>query len=176
MNQQDLLDRAEITDLLHLYCRGIDRRDESTLASIYHDDAIEDRGEGIFYGLASEWRRQTLPLLAVFELTQHCIMNILIDIDSDTAQGESYFNAYHRFGEPPETQDDVLPVEWPSSGTEMILAGRYLDRFERRNGEWKIAHRRMVCDWCRTQPVADDWFAQNPNIYRGVPDITNSRL
>lgn len=177
MDLQTLMDRAYITDLIYLYCRGLDRRHESTLSSIYHEDAIEDRGEGIFIGLARDWVQQTLPVLEVFELTQHCVMNILIEIDGDTAHGESYFNAYHRFGEPPaKLVGNTLDLEWPIAGTEMILAGRYLDRFERRDGIWKIAHRRMVCDWSRTQPVADEWLQKNPAIHLGVPSIDNAKL
>ena len=34
---------------------------------------------------------------------------------------------------------------------------RYVDRFERRDGEWRIAHRVAVTDWSRlTAP--DDWW------------------
>jgi len=177
MNLQTLIDRAQIQDLIALYCRAIDRRDETILRSIYHEDAIEDRGEGIFYGKAHDWISQTMPVLPVFELTQHSIANCLIDIDGDSATGETYFQAYHRFGEPPETAaGETLEVEWPAAGTEMILAGRYLDRFERRDGTWKIAHRKMVCDWCRTQPVLDDWFKQNPTIHFGRPHISDSEV
>jgi len=177
MNPQILIDRAQIQDLIALYCRAIDRRDEAILRSLYHEDAIEDRGEGIFHGRAHDWISQTMPVLPVFEITQHAITNCLIDIEGDSATGETYFHAYHRFGEPPETTaDEKLEIEWPAAGTEMILAGRYLDRFERRDGGWKIAYRKMVCDWCRTQPVLDDWFKQNPLIHFGRPHISDSQI
>jgi hypothetical protein len=40
-----------------------------------------------------------------------------------------------------------------------ILSGRYIDRFERRSGVWKIASRRCAWDWGRSEPVTDDaWF------------------
>ena len=35
--------------------------------------------------------------------------------------------------------------------------GRLHDRFERRNGEWKIAHRRTVFDWNRDTPANEGW-------------------
>ena len=185
MDIQIVLDRAEITTLLGLYCRGIDRRDEKPLRSIYHEDAIEDRGEGLFIGPAQEWVAWTMSILPVFAITQHCILNILIDIEGDVAYGETYFNAYHRFN--PSNQQasqDALSsrlsipddISWPEGETELILAGRYLDRFERRDNAWKIAYRKMVCDWCRTQPVADDWFRDNPTAYRGNPHIGDARL
>lgn len=185
MDLQTLLDRQAIMDLLALYCRGLDRVDEATLRSIYHDDAIEDRGEGLFIGRAQDWVGWTLSVLPVFSATQHGLFQTLIDIDGDRAHGETYFQAYHRFsGAPdPEAQKFVTGQEvaadeivWPQGGTELILAGRYLDRFERRAGVWKIAYRKMICDWCRTQPVAEDWFATNPTAYRGVRRLADSRL
>lgn len=184
LDMQTVVDRAEISDLIALYCRGLDRRDEATLRGIYHEDAVEDRGKGLFVGPAQEWVGWTLGVLPVFKLTQHCVLNCLIDVDGDTAHGETYFIAYHRFGADQQQQarsavaaqaevpDDIA---WPEGETELILAGRYLDRFERRDGVWKIAYRKMVCDWCRTQPVAEDWFADNPTAYRSVPDIRDSR-
>lgn len=184
MDLDTLLARAEIADLLALYCRGLDRREESVLRSIYHHDAVEDRGTGLFVGPAQEWVGWTLSVLPVFALTQHCILNILIEVDGDVAWGETYFNAYHRFGESNADAADALAsqapipedIVWPEGETEVILAGRYLDRFERREGVWKIAYRKMVCDWCRTQPVADDWFRENPTAYRSVPRISDARL
>jgi hypothetical protein len=29
-----------------------------------------------------------------------------------------------------------------------IAGGRYLDRLERRDGEWRIAARRVIVEWC----------------------------
>ncbi|MFA7441024.1 MAG: nuclear transport factor 2 family protein [Sphingomonadaceae bacterium] len=173
-NLQRLVDRQEITDLIYLYCRGLDRADEATLRRIYHEDAIEDRGPGLFVGNAHEWIGWTMKVLPAFVVTQHCVLNILLDIDGDTAFGESYFQAYHRFAGGPGTER--TEIKWPEAGTEMILAGRYLDRFERRDNVWKIAHRRMVNDWCRTQPVADAWFDENPTAYRAVKDISDASL
>lgn len=180
---QKLLDRAAIADLLALYCRGVDRMDEATLRSIYHEDAIEDRGEGLFVGNAQQWVGWTLRLLPAFKATQHAIQNILIEIDGDTAYSETYFQAYHRFGKPDHqavadgTGTDIPEdVAWPEGETEMIMGGRYLDKFSRRNGIWKISYRKMINDWCRTQPAADDWFRSNPTAYLAVRHLDDSRL
>lgn len=185
MTMQEILDRSAIDRLLALYCRGLDRADEATLRSIYHEDAVEDRGAGLFIGKAHDWIGWSMSILPVFSATQHCLFNRLVDIDGDIALGETYFQAYHRFA-PQESAQKAdalakhLPVPegiaWPAGETELILAGRYLDRFERRQGEWKIAYRKMVCDWCRVQPVADDWFRDNPTAYRGARVIADARL
>src|SRR6185295_13740348 len=63
--------------------------------------------------------------------TTHTIANILITVDGDVAGSESHILAWHG-----------LPAE-----------GRYVDRLERRNGEWKIAHRIVVFEWTRIEPV-----------------------
>ena len=33
------------------------------------------------------------------------------------------------------------------------FGGRYLDRFERRDGEWRIAHRTVVHEWDKVETV-----------------------
>jgi hypothetical protein len=38
-----------------------------------------------------------------------------------------------------------------------FTGGRLVDRFERRGGAWKIAHRRTVFDWNRDVPSAEGW-------------------
>ena len=37
-----------------------------------------------------------------------------------------------------------------------LFAGRYVDRFERRDGEWRIARRTVVHDWSRQLPTAPE--------------------
>jgi hypothetical protein len=40
---------------------------------------------------------------------------------------------------------------------EALVSGRYLDRFERRNDEWRIAERLVVHDWFRESADTGDW-------------------
>ena len=40
---------------------------------------------------------------------------------------------------------------------EMVVGGRYLDRLERRGGEWRIAWRTYVMDWNRNVPSTCRW-------------------
>ena len=49
-----------------------------------------------------------------------------------------------------------------SDGTksfDSMQAGRYLDRFEERDDEWRIARRKVVVDWFREYDDAGDWDA-----------------
>ncbi len=34
---------------------------------------------------------------------------------------------------------------------------RYVDRLERRDGEWRIADRRCVFDWSRRDTITGEW-------------------
>lgn len=66
----------------------------------------------------------------------------MISLAGDTAEVETYAVAFHRRrGGAGTLEDDVWGV-------------RYLDRFERRHGEWRIARRTMIRDWRRVDAVA----------------------
>ena len=37
----------------------------------------------------------------------------------------------------------------------MFISGRYIDKFEKRDGEWKIVKRQGVHDWVRFEQASD---------------------
>lgn len=138
----DLLDKQTITEVLHSVARGVDRGDVDLVAAGFHDDATD------YHGLANGPVANVLSILAQGRLlfSQHAISNILIDLDGDRAKVESCFNAAHQA----RAADGQL---WDE-----LLRGRYLDRFERRGGEWKIARRVVLWDWSRVEPSGESWF------------------
>ena len=137
-----LLDKQEIYEALMRYCRAIDRCDEELLRTVYHPDAWDDHGT--FNGPASEfipWVMQGLH--ERFTLTTHIVTNVLIEVEGDTGHSESYVNSFHL------EQRDGQEWEW-------VFSGRYVDRFERRNGAWKIARRTTVFDWESMRPATTE--------------------
>lgn len=135
-----LADRAEITEVLARYCRGVDRCDVETLRAVYHPDAIDDHGT--FHGNAHEFARWAVEGGRTFwHASHHSVHNVIIDwADVDTAHVEStVLGINRRRGEP--GQDPSA-----GDGTIELFAGRYVDRFERREGSWRIAHRRALRD------------------------------
>ena len=70
----------------------------------------------------------------------HKINNVLIELDGDIARCETCVTVVVR-----------IPLE--RGATDWTHAGRYVDRFERRNGEWRIAHRTVVYDLERFDEV-----------------------
>jgi hypothetical protein len=111
------------------YSRGVDRLDLATMQSAYWPEAIDDHG--VFVGNAHEFCERVVASHARFDSTMHCVMNHWIDVvDEVTAHGEIYNVTFLR-----STIDGapVLDTWW----------GRYVDRYECRDGEWRIIDR--VC-------------------------------
>lgn len=140
-----LLARDEIRRVIMDFARAVDRRDWELLRACFHPGARDDHGA--FAGDAGayvDWVAENLPGFA--ERTMHFVGNVIIDLDGPAAaRAESYVVGYHRY-----TREDGSRADW-------IAAGRYLDRFERRDGAWKIAERRMAWEWVRDEPVGAEF-------------------
>ena len=146
--------RLTIAELSSRYMRSLDRLDEALMHSVFHEDATTDYG--FFQGPASEFVEFAQQALAAHACNHHMIGQILIAFEDDnTAFGEVYFQAQHR-------------IEIDGEDTELFVSGRYSDRYERRDGVWKIAHRAEVNDWTRSTPPADRYFRDMPQQLRGA--------
>ncbi len=128
---QGLLDREAIRDCLYRYCRGIDRCDEEALRSAYWEDATDCHGA--WNGSAESFIAQALARLRRGGRRVHQVTNVLIDLQGDAAAVESGFFALQSSAAAPDR--------------ETFLCGRYVDRFERREGAWRVAARTVVYDW-----------------------------
>ena len=146
MNTQELIDRELIRDCLMRYCRGVDRCDVELIHSAYWSDATDlhampNRRPMNAYDMFAK----LMPKLRKMDQTMHALGNILIRVTGDSAGVESYFHAYHRVVDDSGKRDDI------------VTAGRYIDRMECRNGEWRIAERVVVVDWFRDHGDSADW-------------------
>ena len=134
--------RQAIQDCLMRYARGVDRFDRDLLLSAYHPDAVDDHGK--FLGSPSEFWDWAFDQHSRVHLShQHYIANQSCEIDGDVAHAETYyvFASMNRQG--------------PAMS---MTGGRYIDRFERREGQWKIAYRICTRDWAMLdeRPDFDD--------------------
>jgi len=147
-----LLAKQEIYELSCRYMRGLDRLDRDLLLSTFHGDGWCE------YGISNcppaEFIEFAITALQGHEANQHMIGNVLIEVEGDEAFGEVYFHAYHK-------------IQGESGFEDIIIAGRYLDRYEKRNDEWKFAYRSEVVDWSRTTPTNDPYFDMAPDGLRG---------
>ncbi|MEM7569261.1 MAG: nuclear transport factor 2 family protein [Pseudomonadota bacterium] len=135
--------KQSITDAIMRSSHGIDRCHVEVLKSAYWGDATVDYG--LFKGSAMEFCDFLMPGLAEFKSTQHSVSNILIELRGDEAKVETYVRAYHHSIDDDGQQQD------------MVVGGRYLDRFEARGEEWRIAHRTYVMDWNTNGPGSAIW-------------------
>lgn len=170
-----LIAKTEIEDCMKYYARGVDRRDWNLVRSCFHDDALDLHGE--FKGDSEafiEWvskRHENVPF------SMHYLLNCLIDFETDAfAKVETYFWAIQR-RESPTDEPDAQAMDFE-------VFGRYVDRFECREGGWRIAYRRVVYDSTRTlvatnhlrdlvgicgqrdmtDPIYEDYIPPKPNF------------
>lgn len=140
---QKLLDKDAIRDVIMLYTRAIDRFDLDLARSLFHPDSVEMHGP--FEGLSHDWINQFDPSASDFDGIErhHCLGQSMIDVQGDVAFAETYL---------------VLARGLPRDGDTpnlVLIHGRYVDRFERRDGEWKIAHRNALIDYASHTTTAD---------------------
>jgi hypothetical protein len=136
---RELLDRQDIEDVVLGYCRGIDRMDRELVRACYHPDAVDDHGS--FRGGVDEFLEWVFRLLGRYSQTMHFVGNLLVEVVGEKAAVESYGIAFHR-----------SPEEKPHLN--LMTGFRYLDRFAKRDGEWRIEERRAVTEWARVDDVA----------------------
>ena len=140
---QELLDCENIRACLARYCKGVDRTDEDLVRSAYWPDV--DAQQLDFRGDAEAFLAWSFPSVRAMDFITHQIGNMLIDLHGDSADVQTQFTSYRR-------------VERGGVRLGTLGGGRYLDRFERRDGLWKIAKRRVVVDW------SHDLGEANPNL------------
>jgi len=139
-----LLDKEDIRDVLMRYGRGVDRADADILKSCYHADAIEEHGS-TYAGPAIPYIDGAVPRIMKMGTLAHYICNIHIDLVSpDKAYVESYLLTFARFAK-------------DTGSIDTFTGGRIVDRFEKRGGEWKIAHRKIAFDWNFDTPTNEGW-------------------
>lgn len=155
-NLQALLDKQEITELLHNYCRALDRGDARLLVSLFHPESVHEMAG--FKGSSIDFCGFAMDAINVFEFTHHLLGNVLIALDGDSATSECYFHAFHRIAADTVAEGGVLPDHTPGIDEDLLLGGRYIDRLVRHQGQWKFIQRAGVMDWCRWEPVAEKNF------------------
>ena len=127
---RQLKDRQDILDCIQRECRGRDRHDVDQIAGCWWEDGVDEHGASVVF--APDYPEMAnAGHAANFNLTSHNITNHLCEIDGDQAHCESYV---------------VGALYWLDGKTTTIAFGRYLDRLERRGGEWRILVRRCTIE------------------------------
>ncbi len=140
---QEMLDEYALRKLVHGYCRAVDRGDFDALRGLYHADA-DDRHGSFSSGSVETFLRTLAETRPYVRSMQHHITTTNFAIRGDVAEGEIYSIATHSFAA-------------KDGETEVIVGGRYLDKYEKRYGAWKFVTRCIVTDWAHVNdPSAVD--------------------
>jgi hypothetical protein len=176
----ELRDRQEIAAVLQRYIRGIDRHDKDLARSAFWPDARIDLGTPM--GL-EDYVNHEEKALAAYAAHQHHITGQTVVIDGKTAHVESYvfFIAVPRDRRPDEVGPATPGHALTGEKTE-IGSGRYIERWEKRNGEWKILVREYVheltvkgdaVDYCSTRPCLSRWDREDLSYVRPLEPLTS---
>lgn len=144
---------SEIHRALHRYARGVDRQDWELVKSAYHEDATDQHGD--FQGGVQAFVDYLVQRHGNIEQSIHFITNVTVElVGEDRALVESYYLCQQRlksavamekaFGKILVSEDETV---------QLTVSGRYVDRFERRHGAWKIADRKVAFDVLSATPT-----------------------
>ena len=127
-------DRAAIAALLFAYAERLDAGDFAGVAALFADGVFRSDRGGRYEGAAAV--REVFERLVILHddgtpKTKHVTTNLVIEIGAATATARSYFT--------------VLQAT-PRIALQLIVAGRYHDRFERHDGVWRFADRLIFVD------------------------------
>lgn len=161
---REAVDRQIITEKLFLYCRACDRLDLELMSTIFWPDAIAHHGD--YVGPADGFWRGALFFLSRIEAALHYASNVIVELDGDFAYQESLFTAWHRVAKgnlPPasfskspyagdlvgadDTVFDGFPGHDITKDEDAVFCGRYVNKFERRDGEWRIIDHICFVEW-----------------------------
>lgn len=140
---QAFLERDKIREAIIRLARGEDRRDAALITASYWPDSLTDYG--VFKGTFAEYLAWVVPGADAITNTQHVLGQTFIDVAGDVAHAETQVVSYHRVDYGGGDEHDTC------------IGGRYLDRFEKRDGEWRIANRMMLYDWYQDWGKSIDW-------------------
>lgn len=146
---QILLDRIELRELVEEYARCADRIDNEGLAALFTPEGvlrIFERGtpEPVRQRIGRSEISEAIKGLSRYEVTMHSIANHYVELDGDSARGETYCRATH-----------IRPVEGGDAGDRenYVMNIRYLDDYTRLTEGWRIAKRELQVEFTEVFPV-----------------------
>jgi hypothetical protein len=133
-------DRQAIAELIHRYCRAVDRLDIPLGHSVWHPDGIADYGADFYQGdgrgVIDHICAQHRQLLH----HSHQVTNLIVELDGDRAASEAYVTASLRLA-----QGERL--------RQITIWGRYVDQWSQRGGSWGLDKRVSIRDFDELRDV-----------------------
>ena len=137
---QSITDEQAITNLLYTYAERVDAGDFDGVSALFAHAAFRtsryDTGDGPRGSAVGDLMRSTVityPEGAEYATprTKHVTTNVIIEIDGNSAVSRSGYTV-------------LQSVD--SGAIEIIITGRYHDRFEQVGGRWQFADRLVFMD------------------------------
>lgn len=149
-----LLDKQAITELIHAYANAADRHDHDKMRRLYHEDAIDDHGH-FAKGPAMDFIDKLPEIQKAMATLHHNITTVSLKLNGHHAEGEVYLLAMHQ-------------VKGEGGLYDVLIGGRYFDRYEKRAEVWKFSHRAIVADWV--------WAADPSRIDMNHPFLSGAHM
>ena len=158
---QQMLDEFQLGKLVHGYCRAVDRGELDEVRRLYHHDAQDSHG-AFSTGGTDDFLGALAAARPYIRSMQHNVTTVNFAVDGDRAEGEVYTIATHTFSVGDRDVD-------------VIVGGRYLDRYEKRDDTWKILERTIVTDWAHVNDpsTVDVSHPITRDTPRGTPDAND---
>jgi 3-phenylpropionate/cinnamic acid dioxygenase small subunit len=149
MDASEIADRIELAQLVHRYADAVDNAKTEQFIDVFHPDgrlvmipagaaepaSIRDGQE--------ELATTPADLAAQYTQAVHQVSNHLVDVDGDVASGTLLCTAR------------LVTVEGDRV-TELVHIAGYQDRYERREGVWRIREREVRIMWSTINDVITD--------------------
>jgi 3-phenylpropionate/cinnamic acid dioxygenase small subunit len=144
-------DLQELNQLVYRYAAAVDACDVEAFLDTFHSDArlrtYHPDSDEPFTDFVGHDKLASVPntMRQMFRRTAHQMTNHLVDVDGDTATGSLLCTARHLSTNP----DDRAAL---------VVVIRYVDRYDRRAGRWRISDRQIRFLWSERHPVVDSGF------------------
>lgn len=167
-----------IEQAMRTYVRAVDRSDFDLFRDVYHPDAVIDHAD--YSGDVSGFVDYVRSRRAHMRQSTHMLSHVMVDLVGDSlALAEAY----------------GMAVQTYTAGAEIVADGhaearvtswyRYVDRFERRDGAWRVARELLVVSdmeirqcveptvfparWTLAEPSTDD------PLYAALAEVGGAR-
>jgi hypothetical protein len=141
-------DRLAIRELVEAYAHCADRRDAKGQMALFTEDThfvVYMDAKDPTPSQEAHSRNELEPVFAFvkqYAATMHFVgQSTIFTLTSDRATGQAYTLAYH------------LSVDGDKRGL-MIVAIRYLDKFEKADGAWLFSERLLYVDWIEQRTLS----------------------
>ena len=141
-------DVVQLNQLVYRYAAAVDACDVDGFIDVFHPDArlrsYHPEADDPFVDMVGYDQLASVPdaMRTMFRCTAHVMTNPLVEVDGDAATGTVLCTARH------------LSADLSDTGA-LVIVIRYADRYDRRDGRWRIADRQIRFLWSERHEVVD---------------------